>query len=128
MRITESGNLPVKHLFEDSQKRANDSGRPHEKGQGYEVNEKQIQPGHLDRRNCLLPGWYRIYLQTKSTTSGSCPSLLHRGHFVLWEGLEERKRERAGHDYCYVYRDTQREPLRRREGSCTKSSCPEKVI
>ena len=62
---------------------------------------------------------------------------------VLWRGWGERKRERAGHDgkgkergrvpafslfpssharflffdYCYFYRDTQRELLRRREGS-----------
>ena len=44
---------------------------------------------------------------------------------MLWGGWRERKRERAGHassparflffDYCYFYRDTQREPLRRRE-------------
>ena len=70
-------------------------------------------------------------------------SPLRRGRFVLWGGWGERKRERAGHDgkgeertedfhlfplpiapralsifffdYCYFYRDTQREPLRRRE-------------
>ena len=70
-------------------------------------------------------------------------SLLLRGLFVLWGGWGERKRERAGHDgkgeerreafrlflfpspparfsifffdYCYFYRDTQREPLRRRD-------------
>ena len=27
---------------------------------------------NLDRRNCLLPGWNRIYVQKKSTGSGSC--------------------------------------------------------
>ena len=70
-------------------------------------------------------------------------SPLLRGLFVLWGGWGERKRERAGHDgkgeertedfrlfplpiapralsicffdYCYVYRDTQLEPLWRRE-------------
>ena len=70
-------------------------------------------------------------------------SLLLRGLFVLWGGWGERKRERAGHDgkgeertedfrlfplpiapralsifffdYCYFCRDTQREPLSRRE-------------
>ena len=45
---------------------------------------------------------------------------------MLRAGWGERKRERAGNDgppracyffdYCYFYRDTQREPLRRREG------------
>ena len=44
---------------------------------------------------------------------------------MLRAGWGERKRERAGNDgpprafycfdYCYFYRDTQREPLRRRE-------------
>ena len=53
----------------------------------------------------------------------------------MWEDWGERKRERAGHDgkgeepsslrppralyffdYCYFYRDTQREDLRGREG------------
>ena len=57
-------------------------------------------------------------------------SLLRGGLFVLWGGWGERKRERTNHvfslfpsctalsiffDYCYFYRDTQREPLRRRE-------------
>ena len=68
-------------------------------------------------------------------------SLLRRSLFVLWGGWGERKRERAvcdgkgeegteafpsSHhpprafrffffDYCYFYRDTQREPLWRRE-------------
>ena len=69
-------------------------------------------------------------------------SLLLRGRFVLWGGWGKRKRERAGHDgkgkreqrlfafsvfpspparfsiffdYCYFYRDTQREPLWRRD-------------
>ena len=51
---------------------------------------------------------------------------------VLWVGWEERKRERAGHhtshafyffDHCYFYRDTQREPLRRREPSCNGPPC-----
>ena len=70
-------------------------------------------------------------------------SLLRTGLFVLWGGWGERKRERAGHDgkgeertedfrlfplpiasrtlsifffdYLYFYRDTQREPLWRRD-------------
>ena len=60
-------------------------------------------------------------------------SLLRRGLFVLWGGWGERKRRArglAGHvfpcshlpralsiffDYCYFYRDTQWEPLRRRQ-------------
>ena len=64
-------------------------------------------------------------------------SLLRTDLFVLWGGWEERKRERAGHDfslfpscparflfffdYCYFCRDAQREPLRRRESQdCVK--------
>ena len=36
------------------------------------VHESQLQPGGLDRRNCLLSGWNRIYVQKKSPRSGSC--------------------------------------------------------
>ena len=58
-------------------------------------------------------------------------SLLRGGLFVLWGGWAERKRRAREprlfplpivpralsifFDYCYFYRDTQREPLRRRE-------------
>ena len=61
---------------------------------------------------------------------GRKASLLRRSLFVLWKGLSERKRERASipssparflfffrFDYCYFYRNTQREPLRRREAA-----------
>ena len=40
----------------------------------------------------------------------------------------KKEKESAQGTIIAVYRDTQREPLRRREGSCTKSSCPEKEI
>ena len=42
--------------------------------------------------------------------------------FVWWGGWGERKRERAFYFFedCYFYRDTQREPLRRREKSTRK--------
>ena len=76
-----------------------------------------------------------------SSRMSDTDSLLCRGLFVLWGGWGEKKRESAGHDgkekerrkaptlslfpsspalsiffdYCYFYRDTQREPLRRRE-------------
>ena len=42
--------------------------------------------------------------------------LLRRGIFVLWGGWGERKRKRARFIIIiYFYRDTQQEPLRRRE-------------
>ena len=36
------------------------------------VHESQLRPGDLDRRNFLLSGWNRSYVQKKSTRSGSC--------------------------------------------------------
>ena len=56
-----------------------------------------------------------LYTYIRLSQKGVSP--LRRGLFVLWGGWGERKRERAGHDVRLLlfYRDTQREPLRRRE-------------